>query len=63
MPFSYRSFPAARKVVFGLAVGLLLASCDRDKGSVTPSYPVPTTYAFENVSYAGQTARSRCWAR
>jgi hypothetical protein len=53
----YRSFPVTRKVLFGLTAGLLLASCDRDKGSVTPSYPVPTTYEFENVSYAGQTAR------
>jgi hypothetical protein len=57
MSFSYRFLSAARKVLFGLAAGLLLASCDRDKGSVTPSYPVPTTYEFENVTYAGQTAR------
>lgn len=57
MSFSYRSFPTARKVVFGLTAGLLLASCNRDQGSVTPSYPVPATYEFENVNYAGQTAR------
>jgi len=57
MPFSYRSFPAALNVLFGLAAGLLLASCDRGKDPVTPSYAVPTTYEFENVNYAGQTAR------
>ncbi|MBF9252148.1 DUF4856 domain-containing protein [Pontibacter sp. 172403-2] len=48
-----------RKVfpVLGLAALMAMASCSDDGNDVTPSYEIPATYNFENVNYAGQTAR------
>jgi hypothetical protein len=39
-------------------LGFGMQSCsDNDPIQVTPEYPVPETYAFENVDYSGQTDR------
>jgi Domain of unknown function (DUF4856) len=43
-----------RMTLLALASVLAFSGCDRDK---IEDYTVPTTYNFENVSYAGQTDR------
>ncbi|MGQ0829524.1 MAG: DUF4856 domain-containing protein [Bacteroidota bacterium] len=53
-----------KPVALGFAISLIAISCKKDKDVVptptpnpVPSYAVPTTYNFANVSYTGQTQR------
>ena len=41
-------------IILSFAMATFLWACD---GGVEPSYEIPETYSFENVSYSGQTAR------
>lgn len=44
-------------LILSLAACMLFTSCEETGDTDEPSYNVPTTYNFENVSYAGQQAR------
>jgi hypothetical protein len=44
-------------LVAGLIGSFAFASCSDEAKKEDPSYTVPTTYTFENVSYSGQTER------
>lgn len=44
--------------ILAVLIAFGMQSCsDNDPVQVTPEYPVPATYAFDNVSYSGQTER------
>ncbi len=45
-----------RTIFIGLLSGLIFTACD-DADDPVAGYEIPATYSFENVSYAGQTAR------
>lgn len=46
-----------RSFVIAVAACMAFSSCSEDNEDDTPSYNVPETYDFENVSYSGQTQR------
>lgn len=43
--------------LFFVLAAMVLVACDDDDKPVEPTYDIPATYNFENVSYSGQTQR------